>query len=116
MVADRFKGQWVINGPGPSDFNATALFINTLVEGMRQALEIDLSSVLKPLDHILMQLTLVAFEGQDVIGVLVDDGPRNLCLATHGINGHDTSGNIQVLEQFRDSTDFIRFLIHFSLA
>src|SRR5258708_27984931 len=98
MVAYRFKSQWVINGPGSSYFYMTTLFIDTLVEGMRQTLEIDLLSLLKPLDPILMQLTLVAFERQDVIGVLVEDGPRNLCLTAHSFNSHPPASNIQVLE------------------
>jgi hypothetical protein len=63
---------------------------------------------------------LVAFEGEQIVGLVFDDpvGDRNL--AAHGIDGHQRSleliGFGQVVEKPRGSGDFIGFLGHAELS
>ena len=57
--------------------------------------------------NLIQQGTLIAFEAPNVITFLFNDLPGNLFLATHGINSHYASIDIEHLEQFGDGSDLI---------
>ena len=68
----------------------------------------------KELD-ILAQRALIAFEGEDVIGLLVDDLLGNVALAAHGVDGDDRPLDHQHAEERRNSDDLVGFFRHFDL-
>ena len=55
----------------------------------------------------LVQLGLVAFDGQQVIGLLGNDLLGNRPLAAHGINTHEETFQVQGVEQFRNGGDLV---------
>ena len=63
---------------------------------------------------------LVAFEGEQVIGLVFDDLVGDLDLAAHGVDGHERSFELigfgQVVEEFRDGRDFVGLLGHAELS
>ena len=63
---------------------------------------------------------LVAFEGEQVIGLMFDDLVGDRDLATHGVDGHqralELTGFGQVVEELGNSRDFIGLLGHAQLA
>ncbi len=64
---------------------------------------------------VVAQASLVAFEGENVVGFLVDDGPGDVALASHGVDGDDGALDRHHLQKLRDRDDFVRFLRHFHL-
>ena len=71
----------------------------------------------KQVGHILQQLPLVFLHRQNVIGFLAHNLPSQLFLVRRRrINGHDATGHIQQIEQFRYGRDLIGFLRHFDLT
>src|SRR5258708_3388757 len=69
----------------------------------------------KQLD-ILAQRALVAFEGEDVIGLLVEDFLGDVALAAHGVDGDDGALDRQHVEKRRDGDDLVGLVRHFDLA
>jgi len=65
---------------------------------------------------ILAQRALVAFEGEDVIGLLVEDFLGDVALAAHGVDGDDGAVDRQHIEKRRDGDDLVGFVRHFDLA
>jgi hypothetical protein len=63
---------------------------------------------------------LVAFEGEQVIGLMFDDLVGDRDLAAHGVDGHqralELTGFGQVVEELGNSRDFIGLLGHAELA
>ncbi len=51
--------------------------------------------------HIVVELALIGFQRQQVVGVLFDDGAGDRCLAADGVNGHQTAPQIERLQQLR---------------
>ena len=68
------------------------------------------------LDHGLVQLRLVALEGQHIVGAPVADGLCNPLLAAHGVHGHDATLQRQRLEQCRDGRNLVGPVVHLALA
>ena len=66
--------------------------------------------------HVVVQRTLVALQGEHVVGLLVDDRLGDVALAAHGIDGHDGAFDRQHVEQLRDSADLVGLLRHLDLA
>jgi hypothetical protein len=65
---------------------------------------------------VLAQCALIAFEGEDVIGLLLDDLLGDLALAAHGIDGYDGALDRQHIEKCRNGDDLVRFVRHLDLA
>lgn len=70
----------------------------------------------KPFLNILMQMPLVAFQSQPIIGRAFKNGLDNLFLAAHGLNRHRTACHVQLLQQGRYRPNLVRLLIDFALA
>jgi hypothetical protein len=51
---------------------------------------------------------LIAFQRENVVGLLVDHLLGDLALAAHRINGHDRPLDRQHVQKLRDSNDFVR--------
>jgi hypothetical protein len=73
-------------------------FIDCLPIIMRHALKVYLFGPGEPLLHIFIEMPLVAFEGEHIIGLTLDDGLGDSCLTAHGIDSHDTTRHIQLLQ------------------
>jgi len=67
-------------------------FFDRLVIVMVDLKEVDLLKVGEHSGHIFVQLALLALEGQDIVRLLVDDLRGDICLTTHGVNGHNAAG------------------------
>jgi hypothetical protein len=65
---------------------------------------------------VLAQCALIAFEGEDVIGLLLDDLLGDVALAAHGIDGHDGALDLQHIEKRRNGDDLVRFVLDLDLA
>ncbi len=65
-----------------------------------------------PLGHeqadIVAQRALIALEGEDMVGLLVDDLLRDRTLAAHGVDGHDRPLDRQHLQKVGDRDDLVR--------
>jgi hypothetical protein len=69
-------------------------------------------SRLESLD-VLAQRALIAFEGQDVIGLLFQDLFGDIALTADRVDGHDGAFDIQHLEEVGNGDHLIGFLGHF---
>ena len=58
--------------------------------------------------NILQKMFLVVLNGQCIVAAAVDDLLGNGSLATHSINGHQGTLQVQHVEQSRNGSDFIR--------
>lgn len=87
-------------GVGLSDHISVALFLGILKEQF----------------HLFMETALIALEGKNVVGALIDYLPDDLLLAPQGVSGHNASLDVESLEQFRDYGDFIGFVVGLHLS
>ncbi len=60
---------------------------------------------------ILLQCPLIAFESQHIVAPLVEDLLGNRPLAAHGVDGHDTASDGQLLQEFGQGGDLIGFRV-----
>jgi len=98
-----------------SHFNAAVIAVDGLVATDLSILEtIGLLLGDEDLD-ILAQRALIAFEREDVIGLVINDLLGDVALTAHGIDAHDRALNRQQIQQFGDRDDFVRLLRHFDL-
>ena len=58
---------------------------------------------------------MVAFEREDVIGLLIQDFLGDVALAAHRVDGHDGTLDRHHVEQRRDGDDFVRLFRHLDL-
>ena len=69
----------------------------------------------KQLD-IFAQFTLISFQANHIIRLLINDLLANFALTSHRINGHDRAFENQQCQQFRDGRDLIGFVIDLALS
>ena len=91
IVANTVKIHCIAHHPALTSFNPTTSFVRRLVEIHPHARELLTIAMSKPIDQILLELAVVVFDAQEVIGLFIADGLRNFRLATHRVNGHDTT-------------------------
>src|SRR4051794_16333515 len=65
---------------------------------------------------VLVQRALIALEGQNVVGLLVQDLLRDAALASHGLDGHDGALDRQQVQQLGDGDDLIGLVRHLDLT
>lgn len=65
---------------------------------------------LKNLRDVFVEMTLIAFQSQDVIGLFFDNALGDFFLASKRINRDDTIGQIERIDEFWNCRDLIRFL------
>src|ERR1700732_1580565 len=65
---------------------------------------------------VITKTALIAFQGQDVIRLLVDDLLRDLALAPHSVDGDDGTFDGQQVQQLWNSDDLIGFFGYLDLA
>ena len=65
---------------------------------------------------IVAQRALVAFQREDVVGLLVDDCLRDFALATRSVDGHHCALDGQKLEQGGNGDDLVRLVSDFGLT
>ncbi len=63
-----------------------------------------------------VQRRLVSLDGQNVIRSGVDDFPCDFGLTAHRVDGDQTAGNLQHLQQFWDGCDLVALRVHDHLA
>ncbi len=59
---------------------------------------------------------MIAFQRENVVGLLVDHLLGDIALAAHRINGHDRPLDRQHVQQLGDSNDFVGFFRDLELA
>jgi hypothetical protein len=64
-----------------------------------------------PLEAV-QQRRLVPLDGQHVVGAGDHDLGGDFRLAAHGIDGHQTAGNFENFQQFRNGRDLVALLVH----
>ena len=64
---------------------------------------------------VVAQRALVAFQRENVVGLLVHDFLRDVALAAHGIDGDDRAFDRQQVEQLGNCHDFIGLFRHLDL-
>ncbi len=55
--------------------------------------------IVKQVDHVLIHGSLVRFERQHILAVLLFDLPGDLGQAAHGVDAHDAARQFQLLQQ-----------------
>ena len=63
-----------------------------------------------------VKVSLVAFEGEDVVGFFLDDGLGDVGVGAHGIKGDDLSGQGEDLDEMGNGGDFVAFIRHIFLS
>src|SRR5208283_5789295 len=76
------------DGDGPA-LDAAVVAVDGRVPADRSLLEGDGLLFAGKQRDVVAQSSLIALQGEDVVGLLVDDFLRDLALATHGVDGHD---------------------------
>ena len=117
-LPERFVGQPVNvrHGPSATGFHSPMIAIHAFRKAMRDAPEPDLSGIFEEKLNLLLQRPVVAFQGEYVIASLVDDLLRNLFLAAHSVHGHNTTRQLQQLQQLGNGRNLIGLVIHFDLS
>src|SRR5215207_1445590 len=114
VVALLQPGDIVQDGGGPG-LDAAVIAVDGFVPAAGGVLE----AVTLLLGHeefdILAQRALVAFQGEDVIGLPIKDCLSDLALAADCVNGHDRAFDGHQLEQLRNGDDLVGFLGHLNL-
>ena len=59
-----------------------------------------------------VQVALVAFQGEDVVGLFLDNGLGNGGLRAHGIDANDLTFQIQHFKEQGNGGDFVAFITH----
>jgi hypothetical protein len=65
--------------------------------------------------NVIAQGPLIAFQSEDIIGLLLDDLARDGALAAHRVNGDDRAFDRQEVEQLRDRDNLVGFFRHLHL-
>jgi hypothetical protein len=66
--------------------------------------------------HILAQRSLVALQGENLIGLLFEYGLGDLTLTAHGINSDDCALNVQHFQKLGDGNDLVGLVRHLHLT
>src|SRR4051794_30730264 len=107
-------GDVVDDGGGPG-LDAAVIAVDGFVPAAGGLFE----AVARLLGHeefdILAQRALVAFQGEDVIGLLIEDCPGDVTLTADRVNGHDSAFESHQVEQLRNGDDLVGFLRHLDL-
>lgn len=64
----------------------------------------------------LVKVSLVAFEGEDVVRILFDDGLGDVGMSAHGIEGDDLPGQGENLDKMGDGGEFVAFIRYIFLS
>ena len=56
-----------------------------------------------------VQARLIAFEGEHVMGALVDDAPGDLLLRSHRVDGDDRALEVEHIQEFGNRRDLVDF-------
>ena len=103
------------DGGGPG-FDAAVIAIDRLVPADLGVLEVPGFLLGHEKLDILTQRALIAFQREDVVGLLVDDFRSDVALAAHRIDGHDGPLDRQHVEQLGDGDDLVGLFRHLDLA
>ena len=90
--------------------------IDGLVAADLGVLEIDRLLLVDEELDVVFERALIAFEGEDVIGFLVDDRLRDVALAAHRVDGHDRPLDLQHAQELGDGDDLVGLLRHLDLT
>jgi hypothetical protein len=90
--------------------DAAVALLFRLVTAHLHSCEVVLHLVEKEIDDALVKGRLVAFDGQHVVGLLLDDLLGDLGLAAHGVDSHHRPGHFQQIEQLGDGSDLVALL------
>jgi hypothetical protein len=115
-MADDVKSVRVAQSPTTPNLYAPMTFVGGLPQSLVHGFEIAVVRSVKPFLNILMELTRVAFEGQNVVSPLRKHSFGNSFLAAHRVNAHDTARHIQTLEPVWNSRNFVGFRSDLTLA
>src|ERR1700687_6135786 len=113
---DIFKSKRVSPVPTPPNLNAALRFVDGFMRGRVHGGQLAFVRVFNPLLHILMQMSLVVLDAQDLLSCLLPDALDTARLAAHGVNAHTKACYISGPPYFWNSPDVIRFVIHRALA
>ena len=64
----------------------------------------------------LLGRSLITLQRQHVSSIGLDDLLGNVSLAAHRVDGHDTAGQVEDAQQFRDGRDLVALLVDLDLA
>src|SRR5450432_362288 len=106
----------VVDNDDGAGLDATVIAINGLVAADRGITEADGLLLGHEEFDVLAKTALIGFQGQDVIGLLVDDLLRDLALAPHSVDGDDRAVDGQQVKQLRNGDDFIGFFGYLDLT
>ena len=104
-----------MDGGVSSGFNAAVIAIDRFMPADLRILEGSRLLLGDENFDILAQGTLIAFEREDVIGLLIQDFLGNTALAAHRIDGHDGALDRHHIEERRDGDNLIRLFCHLDL-
>ena len=91
------KVLWVRDCPAPPGLYPSVAFVDGLLEIVLDTGENRLSVIGKKLFYVLVELRLVLFEGQHIVGLSVDYVLGDILLAPDRVDGHDTPRYFQHL-------------------
>ncbi len=109
------------DGPAFPPFHPSVAFVHGLVIVIRHPVKTKSLGPVEPVSYALVELTLVLFHRQYVIGSAIHNLLSNLSLAAHGpignkSHGHDAAIQFQQVQHLGDGGDLIGFLRSFDLA
>lgn len=91
-------------------------FDDFLIDANRSVHKAVRHSIGEPLLHRFVEVALVAFEGKDIVATGIDNLCRNVLLASCRVDRDDCSRHVNVLDQFGNCRDFIRFCLRRQLS
>src|SRR5262245_25667187 len=98
MVANNLEGAGVRQRVTASDFQATMSTLDGLSRARAHLGKIRLFGPGEPFLHIILQMALIAFEREYIIGVTFDNRLGDSGLAAHRIDSDDAARDIQLLQ------------------
>ena len=104
------------NYPAFPPFHPSVSFVHGLGVVIGRPVKVRCCGLLEQVSDALVELTLILFHRQHVIGPAVHNLLGNLPLTSHGVNGDDTTMPVQQVQQLGNGGDFIGLRRGFDLA
>src|SRR5580692_11181812 len=101
---------------GLPGFDPAVIAIDGLVAADLGILEIHGLLLVDEEFDVVFERALVALQGEDVIGFLVEDRLRDVTLAAHRVDGYDRPLDLQHAQELGDGDDLVGLLPHLDLA
>jgi hypothetical protein len=116
MATYKIQVFWIGDDPTVANFEASLVFRDLTLVRVRHLAQVHFGRTIKQVFQVFVELALMRFHRQHLIGTLIHDGFGNVGLTAQRIDRHKAAFQRQDAQQFRYRGDFIGFVVNFTLS